>query len=295
MTSPTTQAVVKGSAPLTTREFSEHVKYYQQAHKAIVRLTAELSNLPHNQPLKIPDSDFVIRKSDLSKYSQAYVAQLGDLRKMFSNRKKKSNRTNNQLNSLFYVSDQLVKFYTKIDLGLTDPSNKKSAKLSKQLELITKYHMATSGILTSLISRYIDYHKLKSTKENGRFIPDDHMKSCFSSTDYMLDGEDLSDRDISQGTTKEKEDKIRKHIGEGDKSAFEKVSDRMDKRTNKKLYDSKIGASFTTMMVFNNFYRIPPALLIDEEREELRKEKYVEMARELQTTLTTATKNSKHS
>ena len=53
-------------------KYTEHVKYYQQAHKAIVRLTAELSNLPHNQPLKIPDSDFVIRRSDLSKYSQAY-------------------------------------------------------------------------------------------------------------------------------------------------------------------------------------------------------------------------------
>jgi len=293
--SPTSKAVTKGSDPLTTREFSEHVKYYQQAHKAIVRLTAELSSLPYNQPLKIPGSDFVIRRSDLSKYSQAYVAQLGDLRKMFSNRKKKSNRTNNQLNSLFYVSDQLVKFYTKIDLGLTDPNNKKSPKLGKQLELLTKYHMATSGILTSLISRYIDYHKLKSKTENGRFIPDQHMIDCFSSTDYMLDGEDLSERDISAGTPQEKVEKIRKHIEEGSKSAFEKVEDRIDRRTNKKLYEKDIGASFTTMMVFNNFFRVPPSLLLEEERDELKKEKYIEMAKDIQSKLSSATKSYKSS
>lgn len=292
-TSPTSKAVSKGSGPLTTREFSEHVKYYQQAHKAIVRLTAELSNQPYNQPLKIPDSDFVIRRSDLSKYSQAYVAQLGDLRKMFSNRKKKSNRTNNQLNSLFYVSDQLVKFYTKVDLGFTEPNNKKSPKLGKQLELLTKYHMATSGILTSLISKYIDYHNLKSKSENGRFVPDDHMLSCFKTTSYMLDGEDLSERSVASGTPSEKVEKIQKHIDEGGNSAFEKVKDRVDKRTNRKLYDDT-GASFTTMMVFNNFFRIPPALLLEEEREELKKEKYIEMAKDLQSKLTSNTKSSKN-
>ena len=94
--SPTT-AAVKDANPSTTKEFAELIKYYQQSHKAIVRLTAYVNRLPANQSLKI--GAHTIRRSDISKYSQAYISQLSDLRKVYANRKRKSNRSNAQLNN----------------------------------------------------------------------------------------------------------------------------------------------------------------------------------------------------
>ena len=46
--------------------------------------------------------------------------------------------------------------------------------------------MATSGILTSLMSRYIDVNNLKSKNQNGRFMFDDNMKTHFTSTEYLF-------------------------------------------------------------------------------------------------------------
>lgn len=288
--SPTSKAVTESNKSVSTREIAEHIKYFQQTHKAIVRLTAIVNKLPSNQPFVY--KEYSIRRSDINKYSQAYVSQLGDLRKLFTRKKKKGNRSNNQLNSLFYVSDQIVDFYSKADLGTIDVGSKK-VKLSKQLDLLTKYHMSTSGILTSLISRYIEHNGLKTPGQSGRFKPDPHMKKCFNSTEYLLCKDDLSDREIAPGTSQEKVDKIKLHIKEGNMSAFEKVEDRMDKRTQTKLYDEKTGAAFTTMMVFNNFYRVPPSLLYESERDELKMEKYVEMAKDLQEKLSSLSKKSK--
>jgi hypothetical protein len=289
--SPTTNAAAKDAAPATAKEFAELVKYYQQTHKAIVRLTALVRGVPANQALKI--GGHTIRRSDISKYSQAYVAQLGDLRKLYANRKRKTNRSNAQLNQLFYVSDQLVKFYTGAKLGPSDPENPRGRKLNAEIDLLTKRHMSTSGILTSLISRYIETNELKTSGQPRRFKPDAKMKDCLSSTTYMLFDEDLSDREIPPSTRPEKADKIRDNISLGKKSAFARVNGRMDKRSGEAFFNPKTGLLYTTMMVFNNYYRIPNELLSEEERSALTDSDNVDDAKQLQETLTNITKSKK--
>jgi len=289
--SPTTIAAAKDASPATSKEFAEHVKYYQQTHKAIVRLTALVNRLPANQALKI--GGHTVRRSDISKYSQAYVAQLGDLRKMYANRKRKTNRSNAQLNQLFYVSDQLVKFYTGAKLGPADPENPRGRKLAAEIDLLTKSHMSTSGILTSLISRYIETNELKTSGQPRRFKPDAKMKECLSSTSYVLFSEDLSDRDVPASTRPEKAEKIKDNISLGKKSAFARVNGRVDKRSGEAFFNPKTGLLYTTMMVFNNYYRIPSELLTDEERSALTEGDKVEEAKQLQETLTSITKSKK--
>ena len=291
--SPTSVATTNTDGPLSAKQFSELVKYYQTTHKAIVRLTALVNKLPPNQTLKI--GDHTIKRKDVSEYSNAYVSQLGDLRKVFSRKKRKTTRTNSQLNSLFYVSDQLVAFYKGANLGPVDPASPKSGKLADHLDLLIQRRMSTSGILTSLISRYIEANSLKTPESAGRFQPDSRMKTAFGTTKYLLRKEDLGKRGVPSDVPSERADKITASIKSGSKSAFDRVSDRIDRRTGKPVYDKSTGLLYTTMMVFNNFYRIPPQLLTEEEIEELRDEDNISAARELQTTLSqiTAYNNSR--
>jgi len=282
--SPTSIASTSTDGPLTTRQFSDLVKYYQSTHKAIVRLTALVNKVPGNQTLRI--GEHTIKKKDVSEYSNAYVSQLGDLRKVFGNRKRKTTRNNSQLNSLFYVSDQLVAFYKGANLGPLDPASPKSGKLADHIDILISQRMSTSGILTSLISRYIDANNLKTPDSAGRFMPDSRMKTAFGTTKYVLRKEDLSKRKMGSDVPSEKADKIRASIKAGSKSAFDRVSDRVDRRTGKPVYDKSSGLLYTTMMVFNNFYRVPPQLLTDEERDELRDEDNIAAAKELQERLT---------
>ena len=288
-----TVATTQTDGPLSAKQFSELVKYYQTTHKAIVRLTALVNKLPANQTLKI--GDHTIKRKDVSEYSTAYISQLGDLRKVFAKRKRKSTRTNSQLNSLFYVSDQLVAFYKGANLGPLDPSVSKSGKLSDNLDILIKRRMATSGILTSLFSRYIETNSLKTEGSAGRFQPDARMKTAFASTKYLLRREDLGKRDLPSDVPSERAERIGANIKAGSKSAFDRVSDRVDRRTGKPVYDKSSGLLYTTMMVFNNFYRVPPQLLSEEEVEELRDEENISAARELQGTLSkiTAYNNSR--
>jgi hypothetical protein len=285
--SPTTIASSKSDGPLTAKEFSEQVKYYQQTHKAIVRFTALVNRLPANQPLKI--GDHTIKRSDVSRYSSIFVSQLGDLRKMYANRKRKGTRTNNTLKNLFYVSDQLVAFYKGANLGPVDHTSPKSGKLSDQIDILISKRMATSGILTSLISRYIAANELKTPDSAGRFMPDDRMKAAFKTTKYVLRKEDLGKRKMGADVPSEKVDKIKDSIGQGSKSAFARVANRVDNKTGKPVFDPETGLLYTTMMVFNNYYRVPPQLLSQEERDALRDEDNVAAAEELQATLSRIT------
>lgn len=286
--SPTSVAASRSDGPCTAKEFSEHIKYFQQTHKAIVRLTSELGKLPANQALKIPGGH-TIKRSDVSKYSAAYVSQLGELRKIFAQRKRKTTRTNSQLNSLFYVSDQLVAFYKGANLGPLHPSEPKGEKLKDHIDILTSKRMSTSGILTSLISRYIEANDLKTPDSTGRFMPDSRMKTAFGTTKYVLRKEDLSKRKLPADTPSEKRDRIKESISEGSKSAFDRVSGRVDRRSGKPVYDKDTGLLYTTMMVFNNFYRVPPQLLSEEEAEELRDEDNIMAAKELQQKLSKIT------
>ena len=157
------------------------------------------------------------------------------------------------------------------------------------IKILTEDHMSTSGILTSLISRYIEVNGLKTKESAGRFMPDDRMRTAFKTTKYILRGKDLSKRSIPDGTPDDKVKRIKESIKEGSKSAFDRVSDRVDRRTGKPVYDEDTGLLYTTMMVFNNFYRIPPQLLTSEERETLEEEDNIQASKELQDRLSKIT------
>ena len=294
--SPTSVATNKVDGPVSSKDFAEFVRYYQQTHKAIVKMTAIVNKLPGNQPMVIDlgnGKTQEIRRSDVKSYSAAYVAQLGDLKKLFSAKKKRVSRPNAQLNSLFYVSDQLVAFYNKANLGPADPEDPSGDKLNAHIDILVKNRMSTSGILTSLISRYIEANKLKTSDSSGRFQPDERMKKAFSTTRYLLQKEDLSKRKLPRDLDETKATKIKESIKVGKESAFSRVSGRKDNRSGEDVYDENTGLLYTTMMVFNNFYRIPPALLTDEERDALKEEENVEMARELQGRLSKITLHKK--
>ena len=279
--SPTSVSINNANAgPTSAKDFAELIKYFQQTHKAIVKFTGLVNRLPSSQPLRIGNHN--IRRADVAKHSQAYMSQLGDLRKIYASRKKRSGKNNNQLKSLFYVSDQLVDFYKKSNLGNVDPSDPDSDDLSNEIELITKHRMSTGGILTSLIFRYIDHNDLRDGSSKGRFLPDSNMEKSFSNTKYVLDGKDISKRKIRPDATPEKVAKIKSNIAESKQSAFKRVASRKDKKSGNSFYEKDNGLLNTAMMIFNNFYRIPKELLTDEERENLTDPEVIEMAEELQ-------------
>ena len=285
MTHGTSPTATASQGPTTTQEFGKYIKYFQDSHKAIMRWNSILSNAPSSGiTIKGTDDgeDTILRKSDIAKYSQIYIQELGDLKSIYATRKRKTNRTNSQLRCLYYVSDQLVAFYTKANLGPIDPESGKG-KLSDKLSLITEKRMATSGILMSLFARYIHVNGLKTS--SGRFSVDPRMKKAFSTTNFRLDGKDFSKRKVSDGTTEEKTEELKEKISQGKKSAFYRVASRMDKN-GKSMYDPKEGLLYTSMCTLNNFFRIPTQLLTTDERSALNDEENVEAAKELQQILT---------
>ena len=277
-----TSISVNSEGPTSAKDFAEQIKYFQQTHKAIVKLTEIFykNKIPSNQSLKVGHHN--ISRKDISQYSRAYQAQLGDLKKIYNNRKKRTGKNNNQLKSLFYVSDQLVDFYKKSHLGRVDPNDPDSDELSDEIELITKYRMSTGGILTSLIFRYIDHNNLREKSSKGRFLPDSNMEKSFSNTKYMLDGKDISRRKFRADALAEKVTKIKGNIADSKQSAFKRVASRKDKKSGDSFYERDTGLLNTAMMIFNNFYRIPKELLSDEEKESLTDPDVIEMAEELQ-------------
>ena len=84
-TSPTVDA--SSSGPVTSQDFGRYVKYFQDSHKAIMRWTAILNSAPPaGITVKGRDGgeDTVLKKSDIAKYSQIYISELGDLKKIYA-------------------------------------------------------------------------------------------------------------------------------------------------------------------------------------------------------------------
>ena len=281
-TSPTANTT---QGPVSNAEFAKYIKYFQDSHKAIVKWNGILSNAPPSGiTLKATEDEeeITLRKADISKYSQIFLSELNDLKRVWTQKKRKTNRTSQQLKSLYYVSDQLVAFYKGANLGPIDPATGKG-KLSDQLALITEKRMATSGILMSLFALYIKVNGLKS--ESGRFLPDERMKKAFATTNFRLNKVDMSKRKIPAGTPQDKADAVTEKISMGKKSALERISRRAE-TNGKKMYDEDEGLLYTSMCIINNYFRIPPVLLDEGEKSELSTEDNIEQAQELQQILT---------
>lgn len=292
-TSPVSRAVHSfEEGPVSSKKFSELIKYFQVTHKALMEMCALVNKLPANQSLKFDNHTF--KSSDINTYSRIYIAQLGELKPIFNRRNKRVHKGGEQLQKPFFLSDQIVDFYKDANLGPSDPDKPRS-KLSKEIDLITKKHMATSGILTSLFTNYIEANDLKAVdsegKHTGRFLPDDRMLESFSDCIYTLHGKDISKRKCREGTVSDKVSDIQNKVLEGKKTAFERVKDRVDSRSDEPYYDKKRGLLYTVMMVFNNFYRIPGPLLTDKEREVLQDQENIDSCKELQEKLSKITEH----
>lgn len=287
--SPTTADLEKG-VPLTVSEFRNRVDYFKDAFRAIFNLQAELCRFGPNHKLEIKNHK--IGRKDINQFLKAALYQMGNLPKLYALKKKKQPRQNSKLSALFYVSDQLVAFYDGAELGLSDPEDEDSTPLADEIGLLTKDHMANSGILTSLFSRYVDENNLKSDKEDrkGRFVPDQRMKTALSTTNPVLFGEDLLERDLPEGLSNEKQEKVEENAALGSKSAFARVEGRTKKNTDDLVYDKKRGLMFLALMIFSNYYRIQDAYLTEDERAALKDEDKVTEAKRVQTMLTSATK-----
>jgi len=289
--SPTARMVnsIDADEPVASKTFSESIKYFQNIHKVLVEMTAYVNRAPGNA-LKFGNHTFT--NKDINQYSKIYISQLGELKKVFNSRRRQKRNKNGetQAKKPYYVSEQIVDFYKSANLGPSDPEKPKS-KLSKSISLITDKHIATAGILTSIMMCYIDNNSLNEGSNSGRFMPDDHMKECFSDCIYTLHGKNISKRKCREGTTPEKTKDIKEKVTQGKKSAFDRIKDRIDNSKGEKFYDEEKGLLFTTMMILGSYYRIPDALLTQEEKDVLKDEEVIGEAEELQNILGNITKH----
>ena len=161
---------------------------------------------------------------------------------------------------------------------------------------MTKKHMANSGILTSLITNYIEVNKLKVRPEGAgkavRFKPDDRMLDAFSDCVYTLKGKNISNRKLRANTPEQKRDEIKEKISQGKKSACERLEERTYKN-GESFYEEDNGFLYSSMMAISAFYRIPDYLLTDEEKTALVEENNVHAAEELQHKLSKITEHRK--
>lgn len=292
--SPTTRAANDNEGPLSQKSLVELIKYYKESHKVIVQLALEVGSAPRGQGVTFRHHNFKV--SDINSYSRIFLSQLDDLKKIFNRKKKRrTNRNNNQAKALFYVSDQLVDFYKNSKLGPSDPENPKS-KLSKEIDILTKKRMANSGILTSLITNYIEVNGLKikpeDTSKAVRFKPDDRMLDAFSDCVYTLKGKNISTRKLRANTPEQKRDEIKAKISQGKKSACERLQERTYKN-GEHFYDEETGFLYSSMMAISAFYRIPDHLLTDDEKASLTEEDNRHAAEELQQKLSKITEHRK--
>jgi len=282
--------------PITKQKLVKLIKYFQVSHKAIVELTAQVNRLPMNEALKYKNRVFT--RNNINNYSRIYTNQLEtDLKMAWDNRRRRPNKkgSNEQTKIPFYISDQMKEFYMNAaKLGPSDPEKPKS-KLSKELELLFKNNMATSGILTSLLTNYISVNDLyiydKDGEKTGRFLPDENMKDSFSDCIPTLKGKNISSRKFREGTSLKKMDEIKQKFSDGKKSAFDRIKGLRVKNSKSLYQDEDGGLVFTTMMKINNFFRIPEQILSDKEKESLSDAENIKKAEELQEKLCKITKH----
>ena len=102
-TSPTTTAASESeNGPVSNQDFARYIKYFQDTHNIIRKWDHALANAPSSGlTIKTPDGDKVMDKKTLARYSKDYVKQLGDLKKIYANRKKKRSGGSSALRYVF--------------------------------------------------------------------------------------------------------------------------------------------------------------------------------------------------
>ncbi len=160
---------------------------------------------------------------------------------------------------LFYVSDQFVNFIKQCGMDLP-----------LSISLITKHRMANSGIIVSLLGKYIDEHNLARSENNNRerFQPSQLMGECFDTTHLILKGKKFNEQYLNK-LDSYKLDKIKERIAKGETS-FLKL---METRTNGQgvqIYTQQDGYLFLGIMILCNRCRIPTEFVSDRQERDLK-------------------------
>lgn len=269
---------------LSVKKFNEFIDHFQNVSKAIVYLESERAKKGPKHVLVIRGHE--VGKKEINQFWKSYYHQHNLTKKHYAKKRrgnKNKSKNNKQLRALHYVSDQIPALYKGEDFGPADPSDPDSPPLSDYLDLITEDHMANAGILTSLHSCYVRWKKLKrERKEKGelvRYMPDKKLKTCYGDTHLTFFGENiLKERGIPESITDEKKLKaLKDSLKLGKKSAFSRVSKiPSSKNQDEMVYDKDKGALYTSTMMVNSLYRIPPECNTDDERKALKDAKNIE-------------------
>lgn len=153
---------------------------------------------------------------------------------------------NIKLSMPFFIGDQLVNFFINCEDIFKD---------LKYFKLITKYRIASSGILVSLLSRYIKIKNLKSKSPNGFYIDDD-MKYFLNNTKLTFNNHELKKENINLKKTKEPKNIIEKL--NTNKNLLDILSQK------DKMYNPETNiCSFVGIMIICNLFRINSTFLSD--------------------------------
>ena len=305
--------------------FKAKVVHLTQAHKNILKIANLVYSTPKGQGKVTFPNGQQLGRSELNAYSAKLVEEMKELAKFFTASKRRrvhrnpDNNSGDQLRAMFYVSDQLVGFLREANLGDGNPSNiditqADAAQAARQaypegsekrpqqyMSLVFEKSMATSGILTSILSLYTTVNQVQSQTNGGRIKPDQLMLKYFgnNNTHYYLRGQDLTPANVPGNVKPDKREKFQKNLSQVNMPALYRIKARdtdpqvshVDKRGKQVICykepvpaqtDDDYGMSYSMYMVLLNYFRIPNELLSPEQIAQLTDPANIALAVELQ-------------
>ena len=278
---------------------------------------------PKGQKVAFPNGA-QLGRSELNAYISKFSEQLKDLSKYFNSSKKRrvhrnpDNNSGDQLRAMFYISDQLVNFLREANLGEGNPNlidgEPNMSELGRReqgegsgrrpqefMDLILKGNMATSGILTSVLSLYTTVNQVQSITDGGRIKPDGLMMKYFNQNDtrYYLRGQDLTPNGVPANVKADKREKFEKNLSQVNLTVIQRIKMRdtdpaishVDKRGKQVIcykepvqgqQNDDYGMSYSMYMVLLNYFRIPNEILDAQAIAQLSDPEMIKQASELQ-------------
>jgi hypothetical protein len=282
--------------------FKRQVEDLRTHFKNIMKVAATVYAAPKGQKVTYPNGA-QIGRSELNAYASKYSEELKELSKYFNASKKRrvhrnpDNNSGDQLRAMFYITDQLVGFLRKANLGEGNPNmldgQPNPSELARQehpvgserrpqtyMNLIMENNMATSGILTSVLSLYTTVNQVQSLANGGRIKPDALMMEYFNkgNTRFIYKGQDLTPDSAPTNMKPDKREKFEKNLSQVNLTVFERIKQRdtdptishVDKRGKPVIcykepvpgqQNDDYGMSYSMYMVLLNYCRIPNELM----------------------------------
>jgi hypothetical protein len=303
--------------------FKRLVEDMRTHFKNLMKVSAMVYASPKGQKVPFPNG-VQIGRSELNAYASEYSGQLKDLSKYFNSSKKRrvhrnpDNNSGDQLRAMFYISDQLVNFLREANLGEGNPNELEGqanmSELGRQqqpvnsdrrpqayMSLILDSSMATSGILTSVLSLYTTVNQVQSLADGGRIKPDHLMMKYFNqgNTRYYLRGTDMTPNGVPGNVKADKREKFEKNLSQVDMTVIQRIKMRdtdpaishVDKRGKQVIcykepvhgqQNDDYGMSYSMYMVLLNYFRIPNEILDPQAIAQLSNPDMIQQASELQ-------------